>query len=128
MTQDWKAVATAIDQRLLELGLELRELARRSKVSESTLRELRYNSKQRRRSSRTLSDVSTGLEWPSDYLESVLTGSPTSDVGGVELDAVVNRLDAVDSRLDEMNSLLRQLSNDVGELLRTDRGERDAGR
>lgn len=126
MTRDWKAVATAIDQRLAELGLELRELARRSMVSESILRELRYNSKERRRSSRTLSSISTALGWPPEYLDNVLNGTPVPlEESDSSLDA---RLESIDRRLDEMHSLLTHMAKEVSDLRRSGGGERDAGR
>ena len=126
MTRDWKAVATAMDQRLAELGLELRELARRSKVSESIVRELRYNSKERRRSSRTLSSISTALGWPPEYLDNVLNGSPLPvEDSQSSLDA---RLEAIDRRLDEMHSLLIDMAKEVSDLRPSAGGERDAER
>jgi hypothetical protein len=125
VTRDWMAVATAIDGRLIELGLELRELAARSKVSESILRELRYNTKERKRSARTLSAVSLGLEWPADYLDSVLGGVPTSSAEPHP--STDERVDSLSRQLDEMKSLLVEMDKKLSTLV-SGRGDRDADR
>lgn len=125
MAEDWDAVARAIDGRLVELGLELRELARRSKVSESTLRELRYNTVERRRPSRTLEGVSASLDWPEDYLERLLAGAAPPEIESG--DSVLTRIDSVDRRLDGIEVALGRVLAEVTELRRTVRGEQDVG-
>jgi hypothetical protein len=49
VTRDWAAVATVIDEHMAHLGLNHRELADRSGVALSIVRELRHNTVQRRR-------------------------------------------------------------------------------
>lgn len=81
---DWAAVAKAIRDRMLELDLLQEELARRSNIAPATIRELEYNTVQRRRGKRTLRAMSTALEWHADHLDAVKNGQtppefPASD-------------------------------------------------
>ena len=48
MSEDWAAVARAINQRMAELDLSQRELIARSQVSKATVREIQHNTAQRR--------------------------------------------------------------------------------
>ncbi|GLY63815.1 hypothetical protein [Amycolatopsis taiwanensis] len=73
---DWAAVAKAIRDRMLELDLLQEELARRSNIAPATIRELEYNTVQRRRGKRTLRALSTALEWHADHLDAVKSGQP----------------------------------------------------
>lgn len=124
MAGDWDAVAKAIHDRLDELTLSTRELSRKARVGESTVRELRYNVAQRRRHPATLSRLSEGLEWPPDQLERVLTGGSVTLRGKVEggtvADAAVHqRLDAIETTLLEVLTVVQELRG---------RGDRDADR
>jgi transcriptional regulator with XRE-family HTH domain len=76
---DWQAVADAITGRLAELDMTQRELSARSGLSVTTIRQLSRNYAPRRRSPRTLVDISEGLRWPADYLARVLDGVPSAD-------------------------------------------------
>lgn len=58
MAEHWAAVATAINQRLGDLGLRQRELARRSTVSLAIVREIQHHVVERRRSPRTFESLS----------------------------------------------------------------------
>jgi len=69
---NWAAVADAIQARVAELGVTQKDLAARSGVSESTIRQLMKNYGPRRRARHTLEDVSKGLKWPSHYLARIL--------------------------------------------------------
>lgn len=112
MTEDWAAVARAIDRRLHELGLRQRELAQRAHVSQAIVRELQYNTAQRRRSTRTLEALSTALDWHPRHLHAVLNGQPQPEPGEVvtvPVDTVAARLSAIETRLRAIEALLHEL-------------------
>ena len=69
MSEDWAAVATAMTQRVHELGWRQRELAERSGVSQAIVRELQHHTVERRRSPRTLAALSTALGWHPSHLQ-----------------------------------------------------------
>lgn len=115
MTEDWAAVARAINQRMTELGLTQRELIERSQVSKATVGELQRNSAQRRRSARTLEALSIALKWNPDHLLAVLSGRRTPALGepmAKSDDDIPGRLAAIEYRLDQ---LTQQLGT-IGEL------------
>jgi transcriptional regulator with XRE-family HTH domain len=103
MDQDWSAVASALRGRLDERGMTMTELATRSGVSLTTVRELVHVLNTRRRQPRILASLSTALGWPADHLGSVLRGrqpahdSPTGppDVHR-ELDELRRRVEALE--------------------------------
>lgn len=97
---DWEAVAAAISTRLDDLGMTQKDLAARSGVSVSTIRQLQNNYGPRRRNRHTLEDLSKGLQWSAQHLERILdeaTGSP-ADAGG-SLQAEVAELRGLVSEL-----------------------------
>lgn len=105
MTEDWAAVARAINQRTTELGLSQRELIARSQVSKATVGELQRNSVQRRRGTRTLEALSLALGWHPDHLLAVLTGRGVPAVGepmSHSDDDIAGRLAAIEYRLAEI--------------------------
>lgn len=112
MAEDWDAVATAIDDRLRELPLTVRELARRARVGESTVRELRYNSTQRQRHPGTLRSVSRALEWSEDHLAAVLSGETRSAEHAIRSNRPA--LESLHVRLDHIEAMLRRLLLHVG--------------
>ena len=63
MSEDWAAVAEAINERVAELGWRQRELAERSHVSPAIVREIQRHTVERRRSPRTLESLSIALGW-----------------------------------------------------------------
>ena len=79
MDQDWTAVGEALRTRLDERGMTMTDLASRSGVSLTTVRELVHVLNTRRRQPRTLGSISTALGWPADHLGSVLRGQPVSE-------------------------------------------------
>ena len=99
---DWAAVAKAMDRRLSELGLRQRDLAAQAHVSQAIVRELQHNTKQRRRSARTLEALSVALGWHPGHLHAVLDGreppDPTAHVSS-PTDVVAGRLAAIESHL-----------------------------
>lgn len=106
MSQDWQAVATAINTRLGELGLTQKELAARSGLGESTIRQLQKNYRPDR-SPRpyTLEAISVALQWPATHLAEVLGGEPPAT--GVpylatEIRALRNEVAELRSRVDAL--------------------------
>ncbi len=115
MAEDWAAVARAIDERMAELGLNQRELIERSQVSKATVMEIRRNSAERRRSTRTLEALSTALEWHPQHLIALLQGRRIPTVGepvSRSDDDIQGRLAVIEYRLDQ---IVEQLAA-IGEL------------
>lgn len=71
---DWSAVGVAISKRLDEQGMTMTDLANRSGVSLTTVRELVRVLNTRRRQPRILASLSTALGWPSGHLGSIVKG------------------------------------------------------
>jgi transcriptional regulator with XRE-family HTH domain len=120
VSEDWSAVARAINDRMRELGWRQRELAGRSHVSLAIVREIQRHTVERRRSPRTLESLSTALGWDPQRLQAILDGrAPTA--GGVilpaEASALWSRLDELDGRLDEITKLLGELKSDVATVI-----------
>lgn len=116
MSEDWAAVAKAINRRVKELGWRQRELAERSHVSQAIVREVQHHTVERRRSTRTLESLSTTLGWHPKHLEAVLhrrkppkLDEPVSDVG----DSLWSRLDALELRMSEITERLDDLKTDL---------------
>lgn len=105
MGDDWAAVADAIRSRIDELGITQKQLATRSGVSESTIRQLMNNYGPRRRSRHTLEDTSKGLDWPADYLSRVLGGGVPGRPSGSD--------DSLRAEVDELRSLVADLASRV---------------
>jgi transcriptional regulator with XRE-family HTH domain len=112
VSEDWAAVAEAINERVNELGWRQRELAERSHVSQATVRELQHHVVERRRSRRTLESLSMTLGWHPQHLDAVLHGrrppqpaQPATDNG----DALWSRLDTLERRLEEITERLDDL-------------------
>jgi hypothetical protein len=129
VTEDWAAVAVAINQRATELGLRQIDLVERSHVSKAVVGEIVRNSVQRRRSARTLESLSIALAWHPQHLQAVLLGRRPPAVGEPvyrfddddvsarladiqhQLHEITERLDelrGVNDRLDELTAHLRR--------------------
>ncbi|RLK60411.1 helix-turn-helix domain-containing protein [Actinokineospora cianjurensis] len=78
MPDNWQAVGQAMSQRREQLRLKQHHIAKRSGVSQAIIRELEYNTVERRRSYRTLEALSTALEWPAGHLTAIRATSPTT--------------------------------------------------
>jgi transcriptional regulator with XRE-family HTH domain len=127
VSEDWAAVAKAINERVNELGWRQRELAERSHVSQAIIRELQHHTVERRRSTRTLESLSVTLGWHPQHLDAVLrsrqppeVNEPTAD----STDALWSRLDGLERRLDEITDRLADLQTGLTtiiEQVRTDR-------
>jgi transcriptional regulator with XRE-family HTH domain len=108
MTKDWAAVATALNHRMTELGVQQHELVARSRVSRSAVWEIRHNTAQRRRSARTLEALSVALGWHPQHLVAVLEGRSPPQVGDPVTMSnrdgdVVALLTAIDRKLSQIN-------------------------
>lgn len=113
MTEDWTAVARAINERMNELGLRQRDLADRSHVSQAIVREIQHRTVERRRSARTLEALSLALEWHPGHLAAVLAGRKPlapGETGDGATDKILSRLSAIEDRLDEITARLDELS------------------
>jgi hypothetical protein len=121
VTDDWAAVARAINQRSAELGFRQRDLIERSHVSKAIVGEITRNAVQRRRSARTLEALSLALDWHPQHLSAVLSGRTPPAVGEpiyrfdeddvpVRLSAIEHQLREITDRLDEIKSINDRLS------------------
>jgi hypothetical protein len=121
VTEDWPAVAKAINQRMDELALRQRELIERSRVSKAAVREIQHNTVQRRRSARTLEALSTALAWHPQYLAAVLEGRTPPQIGDpvvISDHDVPGRLTSIERRLRDMAEQLDQISADLSVVIR----------
>lgn len=114
MVRDWAAVAEAMKSRLAELDMTQAELIQRSRLAPMTIRELLYNTAQRRRSDQTLTAMSQALGWPPGYLLAVAEGRDpgkpdTCDPVLTELAALKESVTVINSRLEAIE---RQLAGD----------------
>lgn len=123
VTEDWSAVARAINERVTELGWRQRELAERSQVSQAIVRELQHNKIQRRRSTRTLEALSLALGWHPQHLLALLHGRrpPALDEPREDMDDPVSaRLSVIEDRLTTITDELAGLRADLAEQFAVD--------
>lgn len=110
MSEDWQAVADAIEQRMAELRRTQQEVAAKARISPVTLRRLQRGEAPIRSHRTTLVAVSTALEWPANHLQNVLAGTPrlaeepSSDPVLTELLAIRSELQRINDRLDSLES------------------------
>lgn len=126
MSEDWTAVAKAINERINELGWRQNELARRSNVSQAIIRELQHHTVERRRSARTLESLSTTLGWHPQHLDAVLRNRRPPEVNepiADSTDALWSRLDGLERRLDEITDRLIDLQTGLTTII--ERGNTD---
>lgn len=82
MNRDWAAVATAVKERRLELGLRQKDLADRADMDPSTIRNLEKQARDNF-DDLTLSKVSKALGWPPLWLDAISRGErPDPDEQG----------------------------------------------
>jgi hypothetical protein len=127
VTEDWAAVAKAINQRVNELGWRQRELAERSHVSQAIVREIQHHTVERRRSTRTLEALSVAMGWHPQHLTAVLSGrTPPQPDEPVTADGetVWSRLDTLEERLTEITERLDDLKLDMSTVIRHVRDKR----
>jgi hypothetical protein len=119
VSEDWAAVAKAINQRVNELGWLQRTLAERSHVSQAVVREIQHHTVERRRSSRTLEALSVALGWHPQHLAAVLAGrTPPEPDEPVSLsgETVWSRLDTLEDRLVEITNRLDEIKTAVDQI------------
>jgi hypothetical protein len=114
VTGDWAAVARAINQRMAELDRSQKDVIRLSGLAKATVGELQNNKEPRRRSRRTLADLSIGLDLHPDHLAAVLEGRTPPEPGEPfarsdndvprRLDVIEHRLNQILDRLDQVDS------------------------
>ena len=124
MSEDWAAVAAAINERLSGLGWRQRDLAERSGVSLATVREIQRHSVERRRSPRTLASLSSALGWPPGHLTAVLSGEASPEPSGRGRDNALSRLDGVERRLDDITARLDAVRADLATVIEHVRSSR----
>jgi hypothetical protein len=124
VSEDWAAVAAAVDARVRELGWRQRELSERSHVSQATVREIQHHVVERRRSARTLEALSTTLGWPPRHLHDVLRGDDAaipsrpmtrSDTAGFNsrLERLEHQLTEITGRLDDIHTELKAVVDHI---------------
>jgi transcriptional regulator with XRE-family HTH domain len=127
VSEDWAAVAKAINERVNELGWRQRELAERSHVSPAIVREIQRHTVERRRSPRTLESLSTTLGWEPQHLDTVLKGrrpaTPVKQNAGSR-ETTLSRLDTIERRLDEITQILADLKTDLATVIEHVRNHR----
>ena len=117
MSDDWAAVARAMNARLAELGMRQRDLAARAHVSQAIVRELQHNTAQRRRSARTLEALSVALGWHPRHLHAVLGGQQLPDVDAaapLNRDVIAGRLAAIEERLRSIEDRIVDVQTRIG--------------
>ena len=116
-TDDWAAVAAAINARVAALRMTQLDLAAKSGVSPATIREIQHNQRPRRRYGRTLAALSEALDWPADHLDAVLTGRPLpgDSTEPAADDPVLEQLRAIRTELTEIRQRLVDLEEAVGQ-------------
>jgi transcriptional regulator with XRE-family HTH domain len=121
VSEDWAAVAQAINDRVTELGWRQRELAERSHVSPAIVREIQRHTVERRRSPRTLESLSIALGWTPQHLDAVLKGGeppmPGKPLNGSR-ESTPARLDAIEGRLDEITQILTSIKTDLAAVIK----------
>jgi chromosome segregation ATPase len=124
VSENWAAVAKAINERVHQLGWRQRELADRSQVSQAIVREIQHHTVERQRSPRTLESLSVTLGWHPEHLTAVLHGRtpPELDEQASRETALHSRLDQVEQRLSEITERLDGLQADLATVLDHIRG------
>jgi len=128
VSEDWSAVAKAINERMTALGLNQRQLAERSQVALSIVREIVHNTVQRRRAGRTLEALSVALGWHPRHLAAVLLGERPprpDDPVDYGADGVPARLAAIEEQLTEITKRLDEMNANITTVVDRGRTNRD---
>jgi DNA-binding Xre family transcriptional regulator len=114
--EDWAGVAVAVNERMAALRIGQQELADRSGVSVSTVRQVQHGAG-RRVQNRTLAALCRGLDWPEDHLSGLLRSGPRSGPAGTDHEppsgALVEVLERVERALTEVSARLSALERAV---------------
>jgi hypothetical protein len=102
VAEDWAAVARAINEHMTALGLNQREVADRSGVALSIVRELRHNTVQRRRNGRTLEAISVALDLHPRHLSNILIGRQPLDAAIPPACDLPRQLTRIEDRINEL--------------------------
>ncbi|MCP2262244.1 hypothetical protein LX15_005978 [Streptoalloteichus tenebrarius] len=118
MTEDWAAVAAALNARTAELSMKQKELAERSGVSLAIIREMQQDRIRRRRNPRTLEALSIALGWHPQHLTAVLHGQEPPSAEGSPAptpeDPVVVLLDTLVREVRGLRAQVGALANRLG--------------
>lgn len=114
MTNDWQAVGNALAERLDEQGMTMTELASRSGVSLTTVRELVHVLNTRRRQPRTLVALSEALGWPADHLGRVLRGRGDPQMSMDDNRAIKGLQEQIESLRADLNDVRERLAEVEG--------------
>jgi DNA-binding Xre family transcriptional regulator len=108
--EDWPGVARALNERMAAQRIGQQELAQRSGVSVSTLRQLQHGAS-RRVQNRTLAAISTALDWPEDHLTAVLRHGhrPSAASTPSDPDAVLAGLHRIQAQLADLSDRLASI-------------------
>jgi hypothetical protein len=90
---------------MTELDRSQGEVIDRSGLAKQTVGEIQHNTKQRRRSPRTLEAISRALDWHPGHLAAVLEGRTPPKLGEPFVrssDDIAGRLDVIEFRLNEI--------------------------
>src|SRR3954468_8122274 len=120
VSEDWAAVAKAINERVNELGWRQRELAERSHVSQAIVREIQHRTVERRRSPRPLESLSTALGWHPQHLDAVLHDRRPPQLDeplANPTDTLWSRLDGFEQRLNDITERLDGLKTDLSTVI-----------
>lgn len=79
MTDPRTRLATGIEERISDLGMEYQEVARRAGFSIETLAKIRQGKRAR---PTTLRKLETALNWPPGYTDSLMSGDPLTPPEG----------------------------------------------
>jgi transcriptional regulator with XRE-family HTH domain len=128
VSEDWSAVAKAINERMTALGLNQRQLAERSQVALSIVREIVHNTVERRRAGRTLEALSVAVGWHPRHLAAVLLGERPplpDDPVDYGADGVPARLAAIEEQLTEITKRLDEMNANITTVIDRARANRD---
>ncbi|KLL10836.1 MULTISPECIES: helix-turn-helix domain-containing protein [Protofrankia] len=112
--EDWAAVAAALNARMAARRIGQQQLAEASGVSVSTVRLVQHGTG-RRFQNKTLTALARALDWPDDYLITVLlTGQPPGTPGSAD-EPVTSTLRRIEDRLIDIDRRLETVEQIIGE-------------
>jgi hypothetical protein len=114
MARDWAAVAAAMTKRLAELDMTQAELVQRSRLAPMTIREILFNTAQRKRGRQTLEAIDRALDWPSGHIQALAEGRDPGEIESGE-DPVMAELSEVKDMLAVLLSRLDQIERRIAD-------------